>query len=158
MMADSERAVVLGWSGTLVDDRGAHTRLMPGVREFLSGARSAAIPVVVLTRTGVNDVALPASRHDISSLLSMVIADADDPVAELRGLRGDFPRLAYVGGVDVEVAAAVRAGVVAFGYSGGFHDGARLRAAGAESVTPRLHAGLALRVTERRLFAARAGD
>lgn len=157
MVVDSECAVVLGWGGTLVDDRGAHTRLMPGVREFLAGARAAAIPVIVLTRAAVAEVALQARRHHIGAMLSVVIADVDDPVGELRGLRGEFTRLAFVGGVDTEVAAAGRAGVVAFGYSGGVHSGARLRAAGAESVTPRLHAALALRVTEPRLFAATTG-
>ncbi len=154
MAADSDRAVVVGWGGTIVDDRGRHARLMPGVRELLSGARAAGIPAIVLTRTAVGRVAVDARRLRIGSLLSMVIADTDDVAGELRRLRRDFPRLAYVGGVDVDVAAARSAGVLAFGYSGGWHAGSRLRAAGAEAVTSRLDRSFALRVTERRLFVA----
>lgn len=154
MVADGDRAVVLGWNGTLVDSAGdRRARLMPGVSEMLAGARAAAIPVLVVTSAELTVVARDARRLGIGGLLSMVIADVVAPVAELLAVHRDFPRLACVSGVDSEIVVAGRAGVVAFGYSGGFHSGPRLRAAGAEAVIARLDRALALRVTAHRLFA-----
>lgn len=154
MLADSDSAIVLGWTGTIVADRCETVRPMPGVRPMLDGARSAEIPVILLTPRPLSEVARGARRLRIASALSMVIADVADPVAELRALRGDFPRLAVLGSAESEITAAIAAGAVAFGYSGGRGSGPRLRAAGAESVLSRLDRGVAQRVTASRLFAA----
>ncbi|MDR7302842.1 HAD family hydrolase [Haloactinomyces albus] len=154
MVADGNRAVVLGWNGTLIDGPGdRRARLVPGTSEMLTGARAAAIPVIVVTSVELAVVARDARRLGIGGLLSMVIADVEEPVAELAAVNHDFPRLACVSGVDSEIVAARRAGVVAFGYSGGLHSGSHLRAAGAEAVVARFDRGLALRVTANRLFA-----
>ncbi|WP_245560372.1 HAD family hydrolase [Actinopolyspora halophila] len=148
----SDRAVALGWDGTLVVRERGGARLTRGADELLRGARAASIPVVVLTRTTVERVAFEARRLRVADGLSIVIAGVGDEAAELRALAAEYPCLARVVGSEEEIRAARGAGVLAFGFSGGGVPGARLRAAGAEAVVSRLDRALALRVTARRLF------
>ncbi|WP_019853238.1 hypothetical protein [Actinopolyspora mortivallis] len=153
MLAESDRAVVLGWDGVLVCRGGEGVRPVAGVTEALRGARRAGIPVIVLTELPVGDVAAEARRLDIVDGLAVVIADAVDQTAELRRLAREYPRLARVGGTEEEIRCARCAGVLAFGFSGAGGSGPRLRAAGAEAVFSRMDRALALRVTASRLFA-----
>ncbi|SDJ70732.1 hypothetical protein SAMN04487820_101396 [Actinopolyspora mzabensis] len=157
MYDDPNRAVVLGWSGTLVRYHGGRARLVPGADAALCGARLASIPVIVLTEQPLREVATQARRLRVADRLSIVIPDGRDRVAELTGLRVEYPRLAFVGSTEEEILDARRADVLAFGFSGGGCAGRLLRAAGAESVMSRLDRSLALRVTEQRLFTA-SGD
>ncbi|WP_245695934.1 HAD family hydrolase [Actinopolyspora saharensis] len=153
----SDRAVALGWDGALVLRERGGARLTSGADELLRGARAASIPVVVLTGTAVDRVASEARRLRVAEGLAIVIAGVEDEAAELRALATEYPCLARVAGSEEEIRAARRAGVLAFGFSGGGVAGARLRAAGAEAVLPRLDRALALRVTARRLFTVSGG-
>ncbi|ASU79764.1 hypothetical protein CDG81_17525 [Actinopolyspora erythraea] len=158
MYDDPDRAVVLGWSGTLVECHRGGARLFPGADAALSGARLASIPVIVLTGHPLEEVAAHARRLRVADRLSIVIAGDRDPVAELAALRAEYTRLAFVGSTRAEITRAHRAGVLAFGFSGGGCSGKSLRAAGAESVLSKLDRSLALRVTEQRLFSASGNE
>ncbi|SFT74311.1 hypothetical protein SAMN04487904_10750 [Actinopolyspora lacussalsi subsp. righensis] len=157
MYDDPNRAVVLGWSGTLVQYHCGRARLVPGADTALLGARLASIPVIVLTEQPLREVASQARGLRVADRLSIVIPGSRDRVTELAKLRVEYPRLAFVGSTEEEIVAARSAGVLAFGFSGGGRAGRLLRAAGAEAVLSKMDRSLALRVTEQRLFTA-SGD
>lgn len=127
---DLETAVAQ-WN-SLVRDSPA--TISPGAQELMRFVRAMDAAVIILSAASVEVIAADARRLDNGSCISMVIAPAEDKAHELRRLRQEFPRLAYIGDTDADIHAAREARVPAIGYSGGYHQIQRLADAGADLI------------------------